>query len=264
METVYFSCPSIIEPCSLEGFNYQIDPYINCEHKCLYCYTQNQSKLDWETQIGIYLDMERRLKTELSLLKPQKIYMGMNTDPYQPMERRYKATRKVLNLLKREGFSVSILTKSDLVTRDMELFKKMPDPSIGTSVAFQEEWIRRLFEENSISNQLRIKALSKLKREGIKTYALICPVMPYITNVELLINNVYSYVEKIWIYPLKINSEKDKNWRKIKPIVKKYFPSIFKKFEEAVFLPKHSYWNELKIRLENLKMKKNFNLEICI
>ena len=110
----------MIEPCALQslGFNYQIDPYVGCEHNCHYCYAQNQPDLDWENEIGICSDI-KKLAEELALLTPQKIYMGMKTDPYQPLEKEYNQTRAALELLKERGFSVCILTKSNLVIRDL-------------------------------------------------------------------------------------------------------------------------------------------------
>lgn len=264
MKVVYSTRQQIIESCTLKDFNYQIDPYIGCEHKCHYCYTQNQSEFDWESEIGIYPNINEKLAEELSSLKPQIIYIGMNTDPYQPLEREYKQTRKVLELLKERNFSVCILTKSNLVIRDIDLLKKMDDASVGTSIAFQDDVVRRLFEENTIPNRDRIQAIAKLKEEGIETYVLICPVMPYITKVEVLIEEVHPYADTIWIYPLEIKSKEDKNWKKIQSLLEQHFPEIVDRFEEIAFSTNHTYWKELRQHLESIKIKDNINLKLHI
>jgi len=192
------------------------------------------------------------------------IYIGMNTDPYQPLEKEYKQTRKLLELLNERNFSVCILTKSNLVIRDIDLLKKMANPSVGISIAFQDDVVRRLFEKNTMPNQERIQTISKLKDEGIETYVLICPVMPYVTDINVLIEQVQPYADTIWIYPLEIKSSEDKNWKKIQPILEQRFPEIVKRFEDVVFSTDHAYWKELRQHLENIKIEDNINLKIHI
>ncbi|MCD4720178.1 MAG: hypothetical protein K8S13_10020 [Desulfobacula sp.] len=113
--------------------------------------------------------------------------MGYHTDPYQPCEAEYLQTRKVLELFLKNGFSASILTKSDLVIRDIEILTKMNNAAISVSVAFNDNQTRRLFEANTIDTEKRIEALRKLKEIGVRTGALVCPVIPYITDaIELI------------------------------------------------------------------------------
>ena len=132
---------------------------------------------------------------EISSIKPQTIYFGMNTDPYQPSEITFKQTRKALELLAERNFSASILTKSGLVTRDIDLLTKID--SVGFSIAFQDEDVRKLFERRAPPNRERMDALKKIKEAGIETYTLICPVMPFITDVESLIDLVAPYSDTI-------------------------------------------------------------------
>lgn len=241
---------NIIQPCGLDDFNYQIDPYLGCEHGCHYCYTQNS--FDWSDEIQTYENLKEKLTAELASFKPQKIYLGMNTDPYQPAEEEFRRTRKVLEVLHEHDFSVSILTKSNLVMRDVDILKDIPGASVGVSIAFQNDLEKKLFETNTVPNSDRISALKDLKREGIKTYALICPVMPYITDVHVLINQVRPYVDSIWIYPLKIDSVEDENWKSTRPILEQHFPDILEKFEEVVFSIDHVYWDELRRHLKDV------------
>ena len=255
----------IIESCALKslGFNYQIDPYVGCEHHCHYCYAQNQPGLDWENEIGICSNI-KELAEELSLLTPQTIYIGMKTDPYQPLEKEYKQTREALKLLKERGFSVCILTKSNLVIRDIDLLSGMAGASVGISVAFQDDDSRSLFEANTLPNSDRIQAIAELKKNGIETYALICPVMPYITEVEALIAETRPVADTIWIYPLEMKYEEDTNWKKIEPILQQHFPGIIKRFREIVFSSGHAYWQELRQQLENIRINDNINLIIDV
>jgi len=155
----------------LEGHTYQVDPYIGCEHDCRYCYAQNDAEVNWTRQILIHRDLEQRLALELKGIVPQSIYLGMNSDPYQPAEGRRLETRKVLELLAERGFSVCVLTKSALIARDVDVLQRMADPYLGFSIAFQDEHARRLFEGNAPTNAIRLQALEALREAGIRTYS---------------------------------------------------------------------------------------------
>ena len=190
-------------PCRLKKPEYQIDPYVGCEHNCHYCYALNQAETDWSREIQTYEDIKSQLSQELEKISPQNIYMGYYTDPYQPCEAKYLQTRKVLELLLEQGFTASILTKSDLVYRDIDLLQSMKNASISVSVAFNDNRIRERFEANAKDTAVRIEALRKLREAGIKTSALICPVIPYITDVKLLIDWLEPLTDTIWIYGLR-------------------------------------------------------------
>lgn len=256
------SADTILQPCSLEWFDYQIDPYVGCEHHCYYCYTLNQNDTEKADEIGIYKDLAGQLIEELSEIKPQTVYMGMNSDPYQPCEKIYQQTRKVLELLAYRGFSVCLLTKSDLIVRDIDLLKSMPGSSAGMSISFQQEKIRKLFEAKAPPNQRRIKALKKLKREGIETYTLITPVMPFITDVRQIIRKLTPCCDTIWIYGLNMESEQDANWQNVVRILEKHFPGLLDKYREIVFSSTHPYWERLRQELEAIQRKEKLNLRI--
>lgn len=252
----------VLEPCELEGFHYQVDPYIGCEHHCYYCYALNQAETCWEEEILIHHDIAGTLAGELSPLEPQTIYMGWNTDPYQPSEAIHQQTRQVLELLAQRDFSVCILTKSDLVVRDIDLLAKMKDSSVGISVGFQDDDVRRLFEAHAPPNEGRIEALKSLKDAGIETYTLICPVMPLITDVESLIETVAPYADTIWFYGLSIEDEGDRNWGNVRAILDRHFPEMTEQYRQIAFSPDHPYWLELRARLEQMQLDRRLNLRI--
>jgi|Deesub1362B_J571_1020462.scaffolds.fasta_scaffold00159_21 DNA repair photolyase len=252
----------ILEPCSLKGFAYQLDPYIGCEHLCSYCYALNRAKTDWTNEILIHQDLANQLERELSALEPQRIYMGWNTDPYQPLERKHQQTRQALELLSQRGFSVSILTKSDLVVRDIDLLLRMPEPSVGFSIAFQDEQVRQRFEATSPPNERRIAALRRLKGASIRTYTLICPVMPFITDVAALIELVAPHVDTIWIYALRMEAEGDSNWQNVKGILDRHFPGLTEQYRQIAFSAAHPYWAQLRRELEKIQRRSRLDLRI--
>jgi len=252
----------ILEPCTLPELNYQVDPYIGCEHYCYYCYVLPQAETDWEKEIGFHADLVERLKSELPHIPPQTIYMGWHTDPYQPCEAEYRQTRRVLALLLENGFSASILTKSDLVLRDIDLLQSMNSAAVSVSVAFNDEDNRRLFEAKTIKTAARISALEQLKSAGIQTSALICPVIPHITDLKPLVDLLAEPAGIIWIYGLSIIDRGDRNWQNVERIAERHFPDLKVQIETAVFSKEHSYWRTLRQELVKMQKERKLNLNI--
>jgi DNA repair photolyase len=252
----------VVQPCSLEGHTYQIDPYIGCEHLCHYCYALNQAETDWTQEIVTYQGIAAQLDYELAGLKPQSIYMGWNSDPYQPAERTERQTCCVLEVLASRGHSVCILTKSGLVARDIGLLVTMPESSAGVSLAFQDEQVRQLFEASAPSNEERIDALKVLKEIGIRTYALICPVMPFITDVKRVVEMVAAWADTIWVYALSMEAEEDRNWRKVQGILERHFPEMVEPYRQIAFSADHAYWAGLRRDLERWQAESALDLRI--
>jgi len=253
-----------LNKCTLKDLDYQVDTYIGCEHYCYYCYVLSQAETDWTKEILIHKDITDRLNNELSKIPPQTIYMGWHTDPYQPCEAEYRQTRQVLELLLEKGFSASILTKSDLILRDIDVLEKMDNASVSVSVAFNDERTRELFEARTMATGARIEALKKMKEIGIRTTALICPVIPYITDAKSLIDLLAPYTEVIWIYGLSILEPSGRNWRNIQAILNRHFPSLQDKIESAVLSKDDSYWDRLRHDLEKVQKERQLNLNIHV
>ncbi len=252
----------VLTPCGLENHNYQVDPYVGCGHYCYYCYVLDQAETDWSKEILKYSDIVGQLSEELDKISPQTIYMGYYTDPYQPCEAEYQQTRKVLELFLQKGFSASILTKSDLVLRDIDILKEMNDAAVSVSVAFNDNQTRRLFEANTMDTEKRIEALRHLKEAGVRTGALLCPVIPYITDAVQLIDMLEPYADVIWIYGLSIDDRSGQNWLNIQQILNNQFPDLIEQIEAAIFSKDHRYWFQLRESLETLKKDRQLNLNI--
>ena len=254
----------ILSPCGLKDLDYQVDTYVGCEHYCYYCYALSQAETNWSKEIQTYKNIVDQLSEEIDKISPQTIYMGYHTDPYQPCEIEYHQTRKVLELFLKKGFSASILTKSDLVVRDIDILKEMNGAAVSVSVAFNDNSTRRLFEANTMDTEKRIEALRQLKEAGVRTGALVCPVIPYITDAIQLINMLAPYTDLIWIYGLSINDRSGQNWLNIKKILSGQPVDLIEQIEPVIFSKDHSYWAELRESLEMLKKDRKLNLKIHI
>ncbi len=119
------------------------------------------------------------------------------TDPYQPVEEKYKLTRGCLEVLLPHQFSVNILTKSPLVLRDLDLLKQFKDLEVGITITTDDDEIRKIFEPHAPPIEARIQALKTLAKAGLKTYAFIGPLLPM--NPEGLAEKINPYVHSVLI-----------------------------------------------------------------
>lgn len=254
----------ILSPCGLENFDHQVDTYIGCGHCCYYCYALAQAETDWTKEIQIHHDIAGRLNEELHQIPPQTIYMGYHTDPYQPCEAEHYQTRKVLELFREKGFSASILTKSALVARDIPILKEMPSAAVSVSVAFNDNPTRKLFEANTMDTEERLEALRQAKEAGIRTGALVCPVVPYVTDAISLIELLEPLTDTIWIYGISFADRLEQNWLNTQDILKRNFPDASEQITSAIFSREHIYWRELRDKLLSLKKDRGLNLNIHV
>lgn len=179
----------------LPGLDYALNPYRGCEHACIYCYAPSVihwNKGKWGELVEAKVNMPRILSKELRTKKRGVIGLGTVTDPYQPAESKYEITRRCLELLQMHDFPVCIQTKSSLVLRDMELLKKFSNIEVGVTLTTLDDSIREKLEPGASGVKNRVNALSELSKNGIKTWVFLGPVIPYITDVEAMVDAVAS------------------------------------------------------------------------
>lgn len=178
-------------------FDQSINPYRGCEHGCVYCFARpahafvNLSPgLDFETRLFFKQDAAARLREELSRprYRCSPIALGTNTDPYQPIERQYRVTRSLLELMLECGHPVSIVTKSTLVLRDLDLLAALAQRNLARvylSVTTLDDDLKRRMEPRAASPGARLAAIRKLDDAGIPTGVMYAPVIPAINDHEL-------------------------------------------------------------------------------
>ena len=177
-----------LTPSGLEGFDWALNPYLGCAHRCAYCYAPSvvgARRETWGTQVEARQNIPAVLSRELRRKERGVVGLSTVTDPYQPAERRYQLTRYCLERLARHDWPVCILTKSDLVVRDLELILGLTDVEVGFTVTTLDEHQRRLLEPGATSVPRRLAAMRLLSESGVRTYAFIGPIYPMATTVEL-------------------------------------------------------------------------------
>jgi DNA repair photolyase len=179
------------------SFDRSINPYRGCEHGCVYCFARPTHAylglspgLDFESKLFMKPNAPELLERELSApgYVPKTIAIGTNTDPYQPIERRYKIMRGILEVLERAGHPVGIVTKSNLVLRDLDILSRMAERNlvkVALSVTTLDPKLARVMEPRASTPPRRLEALRQLTAAGVPTSAMVAPVIPAINDAEI-------------------------------------------------------------------------------
>lgn len=178
-------------------FDRSVNPYQGCEHGCVYCYARPShayhglsAGLDFETKIIARLNIAERLREELARpgYQPAPVALGANTDPWQPVERRLGITRQVLEVLAETRHPLTLVTKSSLVERDLDLLADMARDGLvhaAVSVCTLDAELARRLEPRAASPARRLKTLARLAAAGIPCAVLTAPVIPGLTDPDL-------------------------------------------------------------------------------
>lgn len=193
---------SILSKSGIPGVDYCINPYVGCSHGCRYCYATFMKRYTGHTEAwGSFVDVKMNgpevLRRQIKKATKGYVMISSVTDPYQPMEAKYKLTRQCLEILLPYQFSLDILTKSPLVLRDTDLLKQFKEIEVGITITTDEEEMRRVFEPHAPPIQARIHALKALYKSGIRTYVFIGPLLPM--NPKAFSEKINPYVHAILI-----------------------------------------------------------------
>lgn len=179
------------------GFDRSINAYRGCEHGCVYCFARPTHAymglspgLDFETRLFAKPGAAELLEQELSArdYTPRLIALGTNTDPYQPIEKTYRITRQILEVLDRFNHPVAIVTKSALVTRDADILSSMAErglAKVALSLTTMDRKLSRAMEPRASTPARRVGAIETLSKAGIPTAVMTAPVIPALNDMEI-------------------------------------------------------------------------------
>lgn len=259
-------CKSIMSRSRLYPIDYSVNPYVGCSHGCAYCYARFMKKYaktnkPWGKFVHPKINAANVLVKEIRRKKPGTLLLSSVCDPYQELEGKYELTRKILQVLtKYNDFRIEILTKSDLILRDLEIIKKIKNIEVGFTISHFDEEFRRVFEPGTPSVERRFDSLETLAKNGVETYLFVAPVIPLITDRyldEILDNAGRVNVSYLFFDTLNIKSG---NWNSIITALKKYEPEMVNDFVEVMKKPE-IYYRQLKERIlkDSSVLDCNFN-----
>ena len=179
------------------SFDRSINPYRGCEHGCIYCFARPTHAflglspgLDFETKLFAKTNAAEALERELADPKYQvkTIAIGTNTDPYQPIERRYRIMRRILEVLSETNHPVGIVTKSALILRDLDILKRMAERGlvkVALSVTTLDRKLARAMEPRASTPDKRLETVQRLNDAGVPTSVMVAPILPGLTDMEM-------------------------------------------------------------------------------
>jgi len=266
MQVKEVECKSVLNKSALA--DYCINPYIGCQHACKYCYAESYTRRfsehteAWGNFVDIKINAPIVLAREVKRKPKGTVYISSLTDAYQPLERKYELTRKLLEILLQHQFPISIQTKSALVLRDLDLIRKFHECEVGFTITTLNDDIRKAFEPTSSSVEEKLQAIKQLKENGIKTYVFFGPILPYLSdqNLEQHFHQIasagvdYIYVDKLNLKP--------GLWDKLERFLLKDFPQLHEKWKD-ILLGENDYYGELKVQIGSICKELGLECKFC-
>ncbi len=226
----------------LETIDYVINPYVGCPNNCLYCYASYMSSFSKHTEAwGEFVDVKKtNKKINIFKIKNKKVVISTVTDAYNAYEEKHGITRMIMEQLVNSEAYISVITKSSLVLRDIDLFKKMKNIEVALSFSTLNEALKSKLEPCSSSLNERLETLKELKRNGIKTVVFIAPLIPMITDFQQIITQTKDFTDEYWFDKLALRTSfKTKMFNFIEqefPTYKPLYENIYNKKDETYFL----------------------------
>jgi len=180
-------------------YDYALNPYVGCQHSCVYCYAKFMKRFTghkerWGEFVDVKINAPELLAHEMEKKKIGRIWISGVCDPYQPLEKKYKLTRRCLQLLVERDWPFTVQTKSPLVLRDIDLLQQAKDAEVGFTITTADEKMRKIFEQQAPLSRQRIDALEKLHEKKIRTFVMVAPILP---GAEGLVSALRGKVEYV-------------------------------------------------------------------
>jgi len=259
------TCKSIINRSGIKGVDYAVNPYIGCGHGCVYCYARFMTR--WYhpgERWGSFVDVKRNaldcMRREAGEKTPGVILFSSVTDAYQPLERKTRLTRSLLQALTEHDYPVEVLTKSSLVVRDLDILSRLDQAEVGLTLTSMDDGVRRVFEPAASTVQERLDALKVFSDQGIDTYAFLGPLLPYVSEdrLEELLNVLADRVGRVIVDRLNIKAG---NWGPIRETLEDHYPDLLPRFKEAS-ADGSPYYDTLKGKVKGMLEKRSIPADL--
>ena len=257
-------CKSIIAPSKLPGSDFVINPYIGCEHGCRYCYARFMQRFSNHAEPwGEFVDTKQNA-VEMLPKNPLKflgrtITIGSVTDPYQTIEAKKQLTRRLLEKLVSFDSRFFIITKSPLITRDIDLLRQFKDITLMLSAGFDQESVKEIFEPRTPPILARIGALKELKENNLKVILFISPILPYLTRWENLVAFAAEFIDEVWFENLNLYASiRNHIFYGLSRIDK----ALIKKYQQIYAAP-NNYWNDMGMEIKRHCQQRGISYRLC-
>lgn len=245
----------------ISGVAHVINPYVGCPHKCLYCYAEFMRKFTAHREPwGEFLDVKLcNTPLQPSQLFHQHVMLSSVTDPYNPFEKKYELTRRILQQLVNCQAYVSILTKSALVVRDIDLLKKLPACEVAFSFSTVDESVRKQIEPGTSSVEEKVSALKVLHEAGLQTAVMAAPLLPGISDWKALLQKTAPHVDEFRFDRLNMKGTFE---HKFMDFIDVHYPQLLPLYQEIYREGKEQYWDQLEEKIRAYGKENKLTVEV--
>lgn len=261
---------SVLSKSGISEVTYALNPYVGCEHGCVYCYSIFMKRFtghreEWGTFVDVKVNAPQVLAWELKRAKSGEVLLSSVTDPYQPLEREYRLSQACLEVLQGyPQFPVSILTKSTLVLRDLDLLSQIEHLEVAFTITSLDEGARRIFEPQASPTRARLEALARLSEAGLKTWAFFGPALPYISDGEKEIEALFKELKEAGVKRVLVDSLNLKGamWGRVKRAISTHYPDLLEAYRHLA-ADRKAYSSLLGEQARRVAAKYGLECETC-
>lgn len=265
-------CKSALVKTGITGYDYCLNPYTGCAHGCRYCYAEtilrfHQEAERWGECVAAKVNFPEVLTRELVRRRrpPGRILFGTVTDVYQPAEEKYGLTRACLKALAElwPEADVSILTKSDLVCRDIDVLKRLRNCAVGFTITLVDDKAAAVFEPGAPPPSARLRAARDLLGEGIPVWVFIAPLLPGVGDAPSALEALLTALAAAGVAEVSIDrlNPYPRAVEKLRALYRDHFPQAVRHLEDYLH-NRHEYLSELGRCLEALSGQFGYDLQL--
>ncbi len=249
------ACKSLLNRSSIGDYSFNC--YTGCTNGCVYCYARFMQRFHphdepWGRFVDVKVNATDVLAKQLGRLTPGSVFTCSACDGWQPVERHYRLTRQCCQMLLDAGFRLNVLTKSELVLRDLDVFKGR-DVCLGVTITTPDEDIARFWEPKASAVSSRLKVLKEAKAAGLETAVMFGPLLPEISDTPEVLAQLFSLaakagVDRIWTDTL---NPRPRVWPSVQELLRKRWPKLYEHYRSLLFnrTCREKYVNELDQRV---------------
>lgn len=242
---------------NLPASDYVINPYVGCPHSCVYCYACFMKRFtghneEWGSFIDIK-DCEKPIN--LTKIKDKTVFLSSVTDCYNPYEKEFCVTRKILEQIVNSDCQLTISTKSKLILRDIDLLKQFKNLKVAMSINTLDEKFRADMDKASTISE-RLETLKALHENGIYTVLFMSPIFPYITDFKAIVEKSRCFIDEYWFENLNLRGSY--KWI-ILNYIKENYPKYYSEYDRIYLENDVSYWQKLALEIDNYGKEQKLN-----
>lgn len=222
--------------------DYALNCYRGCEHGCRYCYARFITRFvhqedPWGSFVDVRINAPQLLQKEIRRAKPGRVFVSSMCDGWQPLEARYGLTRHCLEILAFGHYPVTILTKSSLALRDLDLVWGGGEVEVGATITTLDESLRAIIEPKASPSLERLRVLERAKEKGITTYAFLGPLLPLLSDTEDNIDSLLRLISEVkvdYFYIDRLNP-RYKVWSSLSALLREHYPFLADEYRKILF-----------------------------